>query len=622
MRIFCDSCGAKYSIADEKVMGKVFKIRCKKCSHVIVVRGTSAAPAETSAPAPAQSHGHQWYVVRAGEQAGPYSEADLQGLLHAGEIAADTYTWREGFDDWIHLSAVQELSHLEPSMAAPPAQEPDASAVLGAAGDLGASAGGGLSDATEAMDISSFNAPPQEQPEYAAPSTMQLSGDAAQALASADAAVASSTGDSASMGGGMFSGFDAGSNDVGFDPSASFDGGLNAVVPEAPAPNKSSGLVGARNENSVLFSLNNLSQKVMEDAVVEAPSNTEASGLIDIRALSASAAAVSSARDGGTEEGFGPMASPAPAMHVPAMMPMGTRKSNTPLYIAIAGSLLVVLLVGGVLAGAVVWYKQVPDPVVKEKELAAVDPEAESAKEKAPADTPAEGDSPSDQPDKAVDDAAAGTPAAVAAADGAPGDTAAKEADGAEAPAAAPPAAGGAEEKVAAVDKTPPKPKTAEEKRKEKERRAEALEKRRKEKELAALTPKKEPAKTPERKEPKKSKGGGDSIDDIIGGLGKKKTPEKKADPKPAEKKVAEKAAPAVKATLSKSDVSSVIRRSGGRIAGCARNQSGERLTGTCFVKFTHAERKCGGRESQHREIQRNRRGRMHHPGGSFDEVP
>ena len=39
MKIVCDSCGTKYSIADEKVRGKVFKIRCKKCSHIIVVRG-------------------------------------------------------------------------------------------------------------------------------------------------------------------------------------------------------------------------------------------------------------------------------------------------------------------------------------------------------------------------------------------------------------------------------------------------------------------------------------------------------------------------------------------------------------------------------------------------------
>ena len=39
MKIICENCGAKYSIADEKVKGKVFKIRCKKCQESIVIRG-------------------------------------------------------------------------------------------------------------------------------------------------------------------------------------------------------------------------------------------------------------------------------------------------------------------------------------------------------------------------------------------------------------------------------------------------------------------------------------------------------------------------------------------------------------------------------------------------------
>src|SRR2546423_2348267 len=48
MKIVCDNCATKYSIADEKVRGKVFKIRCKKCSHIIVVRGGEGAAAEPS----------------------------------------------------------------------------------------------------------------------------------------------------------------------------------------------------------------------------------------------------------------------------------------------------------------------------------------------------------------------------------------------------------------------------------------------------------------------------------------------------------------------------------------------------------------------------------------------
>src|SRR5690606_25088719 len=31
MKFYCDSCNAKYLIGDEKVSGKVLRIRCKKC---------------------------------------------------------------------------------------------------------------------------------------------------------------------------------------------------------------------------------------------------------------------------------------------------------------------------------------------------------------------------------------------------------------------------------------------------------------------------------------------------------------------------------------------------------------------------------------------------------------
>ena len=56
MKIVCDNCATKYQIADEKVSGKAFKIRCKKCGHVIVVGRTTApasAPAGGDAPAEA-----------------------------------------------------------------------------------------------------------------------------------------------------------------------------------------------------------------------------------------------------------------------------------------------------------------------------------------------------------------------------------------------------------------------------------------------------------------------------------------------------------------------------------------------------------------------------------------
>src|SRR4051812_29075412 len=55
MKIVCDNCATKYSIADEKVRGKVFKIRCKKCSHIIVVRGGADGNVEASSREPATS---------------------------------------------------------------------------------------------------------------------------------------------------------------------------------------------------------------------------------------------------------------------------------------------------------------------------------------------------------------------------------------------------------------------------------------------------------------------------------------------------------------------------------------------------------------------------------------
>src|SRR5262245_42723452 len=118
MKIVCDNCSTKYSIADEKVRGKVFKIKCKKCSHIIVVKGT-----ESDGPAPQAGFDQKetkvfdysgfdgkdgaggaagdavWHLVIDREQIGPLSIPEIQARWSAGEIDADTYAWREGFGD-------------------------------------------------------------------------------------------------------------------------------------------------------------------------------------------------------------------------------------------------------------------------------------------------------------------------------------------------------------------------------------------------------------------------------------------------------------------------------------------------------------------------------------------
>src|SRR5215468_4576408 len=53
MKITCQSCQAKYTIADEKVTGRTVKIKCKKCGATIVVNADqAAAPAYAEQPPP------------------------------------------------------------------------------------------------------------------------------------------------------------------------------------------------------------------------------------------------------------------------------------------------------------------------------------------------------------------------------------------------------------------------------------------------------------------------------------------------------------------------------------------------------------------------------------------
>ena len=88
MKLVCDSCGTKYSISDDKVAGRAFKIRCKTCDHVIVLRG----------PTPAVVG--EWYAVIDGDQSGPLTRDALDAM------PSDTLVWREGMPEWTALAAL------------------------------------------------------------------------------------------------------------------------------------------------------------------------------------------------------------------------------------------------------------------------------------------------------------------------------------------------------------------------------------------------------------------------------------------------------------------------------------------------------------------------------------
>ena len=154
MKFLCDRCKTRYSIGDDRVRGKILKIRCKNCANVITVREgmtvedagepnrgrpTTGAPmASATAPAgsalasafqqqvakPPPALEEEWYVSIDGEQSGPFSLADAQRWIAGKAYDADVHCWSEGFDDWLPVDKVSHFRGLRKKPPAPTAPPP------------------------------------------------------------------------------------------------------------------------------------------------------------------------------------------------------------------------------------------------------------------------------------------------------------------------------------------------------------------------------------------------------------------------------------------------------------------------------------------------------------------
>ncbi len=51
-----------------------------------------------------------WYYVDGNERMGPVEESEIGSLIRQGKLDADSYIWREGFDNWEHLRNAEELA--------------------------------------------------------------------------------------------------------------------------------------------------------------------------------------------------------------------------------------------------------------------------------------------------------------------------------------------------------------------------------------------------------------------------------------------------------------------------------------------------------------------------------
>jgi predicted Zn finger-like uncharacterized protein len=182
MKFSCDSCHARYTIADEKVRGKILRVRCKKCGSSIllkepeeevveqpVVRADDAthvlraddikrhlaaqvpapegsAPkfisrtSPAAVPPPPPTEKAEWYILIQKEEIGPLRMDELHERATSGKITPRTYLWRDGMPTWARLQAVPELADvlaLVPQSAqrptAPPPPHPIESKVFAAA---------------------------------------------------------------------------------------------------------------------------------------------------------------------------------------------------------------------------------------------------------------------------------------------------------------------------------------------------------------------------------------------------------------------------------------------------------------------------------------------------------
>jgi predicted Zn finger-like uncharacterized protein len=317
MKITCQACQAKYTIADEKVLGKVVKIRCKKCGATIVVNGNDPSAVTTSSPPEAPSGGEAeapegWTVnVAEGDQR-TMSDAELVAAYRAGTVDDETYCWKDGMDDWLPIREIAALYD-----ACRGGAESKSPSVQPSGGRAAASANGsGANPAPVAARRAGGRAP-----------SADLFGGAAQA------------------------------------------GGEDDVMTSAPAKmpqqaHDDAKLIGARNENSVLFSLNTLTGKSDRPPP---PPDSEASGLIDIRQLSAQLGGEETKKKGSRVDdimnlssggAFSPTLT-APALAAPpiesyaaaaaekASMAPGTKGRGMLVLAGLGGLLFVALAVGG-----------------------------------------------------------------------------------------------------------------------------------------------------------------------------------------------------------------------------------------------------------------------------------
>ncbi len=290
MKIQCQSCQAKYTIADEKVLGKVVKIRCKKCSATIVINGNETRPAEETSDAGAFDYagqsGDPWTVNVADGDQRTMTLQEVVTEYKAGTVNDETYCWKDGMPDWLPLREIEALygaaraggQSIAEDLSIPP-QPVQPSSPPVASAPVASGAGGGLFGGSESKPVDSPFAGAAHTNGNGAGA---LFGGGAEAPAAAASPAAARRGGGRGQGADLFSGAAAAGGDEDVMTSAAKSGGGAA----AAAAQEEQKLTGQRNESSVLFSLSALTEGKKPAEQNRTTATQDGSGLIDIRALS------------------------------------------------------------------------------------------------------------------------------------------------------------------------------------------------------------------------------------------------------------------------------------------------------------------------------------------------
>ncbi len=118
MKITCDACGSKYSIADDKVRGRKVKVRCKNCKANILVDGTALEEGSSdggdagdigNADSDHPAAPNQWTVNLTDEDSRDMTSEEIVEGWKAGIVTEDAYVWRDGMTAWKPILEVAEL---------------------------------------------------------------------------------------------------------------------------------------------------------------------------------------------------------------------------------------------------------------------------------------------------------------------------------------------------------------------------------------------------------------------------------------------------------------------------------------------------------------------------------